>query len=54
MIRNVKGTDQVVEADALLSAAHVLVEAIVSDQQQRTGVLPVIMSLPLLSAVTCD
>lgn len=46
--------DQVVEGDALLSTAHVLVEAIIGDQQQRTCVLPVIMSLPLLSVVTCD
>lgn len=42
-------TDQVVEGGALLSAAHVSEEAIVGHQQQRTGVLPVIVYLTLPS-----
>ena len=42
-------TDQVVESDALLSAAHVFKEAVICDQQQGAGVLLVIVSLSLLS-----
>lgn len=42
-------TYQVVEGDALLSAAHVLEEAVVGHQQQGTGVLLVVVGLPLLS-----
>lgn len=48
-------TDQVVESDALLSAAHVFKEAVICNQQQGAGVLLVIVSLPLLSVVvTCE
>lgn len=54
-VRSVIGTDQVVESDALLSAAHVFKEAVICNQQQGTGVLLVIVSLPLLSVVvTCE
>ena len=40
---------QVVEGGALLSTAHVLEEAVVCYQQERTGVLLVVVDLPLLS-----
>lgn len=42
-------TDQVVEGGALLLSAHVFEEAIVGHQQQRTGVLQVIVDLTLPS-----
>lgn len=54
-VRSINVTDQVVESDALLSTAHVFKEAVICNQQQGTGVLLVIMNLPLLSVVvTCE
>lgn len=50
-VHRILKTDQVVESDALLSAAHVLKEAVICDQQQGAGVLLVIVSLSLLSVV---
>lgn len=50
-VHSILKTDQVVESDALLSAAHVLKEAVICDQQQGAGVLLVIVSLSLLSVV---
>lgn len=48
-------TNQVVESDALLPAAHVLKEAVICNQQQGAGVPFVIVNLPLLSVVvTCQ
>lgn len=41
--------DQVVEGGALLLAAHVFEKAVVGHQQQRTGVLQVILDLTLPS-----
>lgn len=44
-------THQVVESDALLSAAHVFKEAVICNQQQGAGIFLVIVSLSLLSVV---
>lgn len=40
-------THQVVERGALLLPAHVFEETVVGHQQQRAGVLPVVVYLPL-------
>lgn len=40
-----KKSDQVVESDALLSAAHVLKEAVIGHQQQLAGVLLVVVDV---------
>lgn len=50
-VQSIIKTDQVVESDALLSAAHVFKETVICDQQEGAGVLLVIVSLSLLSVV---
>lgn len=50
-VHSIIKTDQVVESDALLSAAHVFKEAVICDQQQGAGIFLVIVSLSLLSVV---
>lgn len=42
-------SDQIVESDALLFAAHVFVEAVVCDQQQGARVLLMVVDQSFLS-----
>lgn len=44
-------SDQVVESDALLCAAHMFEEAVICNQQEGAGILPVVVGLSLLSVV---
>lgn len=47
-IRIIK-SDQVVESDALLSAAHVPEESVISNQQEGTGILLVVVDISFVS-----